>query len=70
VANKDKKSVTETQVHQAISGIPYPTTKDELIKYASAKSAGGGVVDVLESLPPAEYQNEPQVLTTIREYKG
>lgn len=69
MANKDKKLVTETQIHQAIGGIPYPTTKEELIKYARAKSANGGVMDVLESIPPAEYNNEPHVLTTIREYK-
>lgn len=69
MAKKEKTPAVETQVHQALSGIPYPATKDELIKYASAKSGNGAVVDLLDSLPSINYTNEPQVLTTLREYK-
>jgi hypothetical protein len=66
---EDKKSsVIKTAVHQSISGILYPTSKEALIEYARAKGDGNDVVDLLEKLPPLEYLNEPHVLTTLNEY--
>lgn len=64
----NKSDSTENLVHQAISGIPYPTTKAELIEYARVRSENGGVVHLLEKLPEMEFGNEPQVLSTLKEY--
>lgn len=58
----------ETQIHQSISGIPYPCSKEDLIEYARSKSGSDGVVDLLNKLPPLDYQNEPHVLSTLKEY--
>lgn len=63
----EKPDLNENKVHQAISGIPYPASKEELISYASARSRNG-VIDLLQKLPELEYQNEPQVLSTLEEY--
>lgn len=63
-----KPNISKTHIHQAISGIPYPATKEELIEYARTKTENGGVVDLLEELPGMDYANEPQVLSTLREY--
>jgi hypothetical protein len=66
----DKKSSTlKNNIHQSISGIPYPASKEELIEYASTHGTSGEVIDLLEKLPPIEFQNEPQVLSTLKEYK-
>ncbi len=70
MTSEEKNSSNETQVHQAISGISYPATKDELIEYAKSRNSSDEIIDQLESLPSIEYINEPQVLTTIREYKS
>lgn len=66
--HEDKPIFSETKVHQAISGIPYPASKEDLVEYARARSENGGVVDLLSKLPEMEYSNEPQVLTTLKEY--
>jgi hypothetical protein len=61
-------SSIETQIHQSISGIPYPSSKEEIIEYARSKSGNDGVIDLLNKLPPLEYLNEPHVLSTLKEY--
>lgn len=67
--SKSKKShVSDNQIHQAISGIPYPVSKADLIKYARGRSDNGGVVDMLKKLPEMDYRHEPQVLSTLKEY--
>ena len=65
---EDKPILSETKVHQAIGGIPYPATKEELVEYARVRSDNGSVVNLLEKLPDIEYANEPQVLSTLKEY--
>jgi hypothetical protein len=68
MAEHSKSNLPENLVHQALSGLPYPATKQDLIEYARARSDNGGVVDILEKLPEMEYNNEPQVLSTLKEY--
>lgn len=66
---KDKSHpVTKTKIHDALSGMPYPAGKQDLIKYARARGKNGGIVPVLEKLPEMEYSSESQVLSTIKEY--
>lgn len=70
MTHEEKPEIPEANVHQSISGIPYPASREELIEYARARSDNGGVVDQLEKLPDIEYHNEPQVLSTLKEYSS
>ena len=52
-------------LRSAISGIPYPASKSEIISYARSKATGNGVLDVLNEIPAQEYGSEEELLQAV-----
>lgn len=44
-----------TEVPEALGGISYPATKDQLIERARANNAGTGILAMLKDIPDGEY---------------
>jgi hypothetical protein len=47
--------VSPVDLQKALSGVDYPTGRQELVEHAQRRGADDSVVGVLESLPDREY---------------
>ncbi len=54
-----------TDVERYLSGVIYPTRREELSNYARSRNASDEVVEVLIGLPAREYKNTADVLSEL-----
>jgi hypothetical protein len=59
-------------VEKVLSGIHYPNTKEELVRYVSQKSSimGRDLFDLIKSLPNRTYRDSAEVAVALGELKG
>lgn len=50
-----------TEVQEALGGISYPATKDQLIERARANNAGTDIIAVLEDIPDGKYGGPDEI---------
>lgn len=53
------------QVTQSLNMVNFPAEKQEVIRQAQEKGAGGSVVSALEKIPDGVYQNANQVAEKV-----
>jgi hypothetical protein len=64
--NKNKKvGVTFSSVHHAISGIPFPSNRQDIIEYVRNAGSNDGVIDLVKFLPDHEYRNETEIINNL-----
>ncbi len=57
--------VTATRVHEYLSDVAYPATREDLIEYARSAGAPDEIVETLERLPRRRYASPDVVTETI-----
>jgi hypothetical protein len=59
-------------VEKVLSGIHYPKTKEDLVRYVSQKSSimGRDLFDLIMSLPNRTYRDSAEVAVALGELKG
>lgn len=57
--------VTAGRVHEYLSDVAYPATRDDLIDYAREAGAPDEIVQTLERLPERRYASPEVVTETI-----
>ncbi len=60
-----KDTLSIPHLRSYISGIPYPTTQQEIVAYARNKGGSNGVIHALENLPKKSYAHEEEVLSLV-----
>ncbi len=53
--------VNPVEVEKVLSGINFPTSKQDLINYAKGKNAPKEVISALNSLPSREFSNSADI---------
>lgn len=59
--------VNPVDVEKILSGINFPTSKQDLINYAKGKNAPKEVISALNSLPSREFSNSTDVSSEFEE---
>jgi hypothetical protein len=59
-------------VEKALSGIRYPKTKEDLVRYVSQKSSiiGRDLFNLIKSLPNGTYRDSAEVAVALGEFKS
>jgi hypothetical protein len=53
------------EVQEALGGISYPATKNQLIKHAEGNNAGSDILAVLQDMPDREYDGPNEVSKVV-----
>lgn len=61
----EKDRVSLPHIRNFISGLPYPSNREDIIEYARNKGANTGILDVLEKIPDQFYENEPHIISHL-----
>lgn len=61
----EKDSVSVPHIRNFISGIPFPSSRKDIIEYARNKGAQTGILDMLQTLPDQSYNNEPHIMSNL-----
>jgi hypothetical protein len=57
--------VNQRQLHEALVDVDYPADKEQLLRHAERNGADEQVRSALQGLPPVEYENFAQVLSSV-----
>lgn len=70
-SNKDQAQtiVNPVQVQKFLSGVDYPTTKDDLVQTAKKQGADDNVLNTLENMPMDEFNSPNDVTEAIGKMK-
>lgn len=55
-----------SQLRAALNGVDYPASKDQLVNQAERNEAPGEVVSALRAMPPVDYANRSEVLSSVQ----
>jgi hypothetical protein len=61
------KQVSSNDIQKFLSGMEFPTNKQQIISYAKSKGASNEVVSALNGLPDREYTNTTEISSEIEE---
>ncbi|MDA0564129.1 DUF2795 domain-containing protein [Streptomonospora sp. S1-112] len=61
---------TFIEVQKALSGVGYPSSRDDLVQHARQNKAGDEVVDALRNLPKQNYGGPDEVSRDIADVSG
>lgn len=53
------------QFHQALSGLPYPATKDEIVAYVRNHTPDNAIFDRITEIKDATYRHETEILRAL-----
>lgn len=67
MANTGPSHSVDTETNEAIAGLEFPASRDELVKQARAHGAGPRIIDTLEQIPERTYFSSEEVLKDIGE---
>ncbi|GLY49883.1 DUF2795 domain-containing protein [Lentzea sp. NBRC 102530] len=54
------------KIVDALNDVDFPAGKEQLVEHAENKEAGEDVLRALRGLPPADYENENEVVRSVR----
>lgn len=61
-----KKNITISHIRSALSGIPFPATRKDIIEYVRNKGVGDGIIDFFkEKLPDQEFNKQSHILSSL-----
>jgi hypothetical protein len=55
----------DSQIHNSISGIPFPASNKDVLEYARNKGAPDRVIDLLKGIPEKKYKNEAEIINNL-----
>ncbi len=58
-------AVQPEQVREAVEGLNYPASKDDVVGYASSRDIDESVVRALRALPVAIYENRRDLMASV-----
>jgi hypothetical protein len=61
------KNVSSNDIQKFLSGMEFPTNKQQIISFAKSKGASNEVVSALNGLPDREYSNSADISGEIEE---
>jgi hypothetical protein len=64
-----ERAPSAADVEEALSGIQYPRTKEELVNYASGKVSDEELINQIRSLPDRQYRDSADVTIALGEVK-
>ncbi|SFR61711.1 Protein of unknown function [Marinobacter daqiaonensis] len=67
MATSDPEKRVDTQAHDAIAGLEFPASRDELVEQARAHGADPRIIDTLEHIPEGTYFSSEDVLKDLGE---
>ena len=72
VTSHPPSAPSAADVEKVLSGIHYPKTKEDLVRYVSQKSSmmGRDLFDLIKSLPNRTYRDSAEVAVALGELKG
>ena len=57
--------IESDQVREALGGVRYPATKEQLVDHARGNKASQDILDALETLPDREYKGPIEVSEAV-----
>jgi hypothetical protein len=64
-----ERAPSAADIEKALSGIQYPSTKEELVNHASQQVSDNDLVDIINSLPSRIYRDSAEVAIALGEVK-
>lgn len=64
-----ERAPSAADVEKALSGIQYPKTREELVRYASQQVSDKDLMDIINSLPSRVYRDSAEVAIALGEVK-
>jgi hypothetical protein len=64
-----ERAPSAADIEQALSGIQYPRTREDLVNYASGRVSDGELMNLIKSLPTREYRDSAEVAIALGEVK-
>lgn len=64
-----ERAPSAVDIEQALSGIQYPRTREDLVNYASGRVSDEELMNIIKSLPTREYRDSAEVAIALGEVK-
>ncbi|OMQ16088.1 hypothetical protein A7K94_0204925 [Modestobacter sp. VKM Ac-2676] len=64
------QQVTQDEVLRHLGDVDYPAGKDDLVAAAQQKGATEDVLRAIRAIPPVDYRNEGEVVSSLRVDEG
>ena len=64
-----ERASSAADIEKALSGIQYPKTREELVKYAAGRVSDEELMNLIKSLPTRQYRDSAEVAIALGEVK-